>query len=572
METQSLISIDLIDHNPYQPRQAMDPDAVAELADNIKRNTLLQVPTARQVNGHYQLAFGHRRLAAFKFNGEPCMPLIIRELDDLQMFEFGVAENIKRRDLNYVEKAEAMQRYMEEFGMNSVQTAEFFNTTPEDVRGTIRLNNLPTIAKEKLASGKLTVTAARTILSVQKIASAEAIAETLQRIEKGKDRWGNDETPEEAVEEILDLSDEVLKLWNYDGDAKPRGYRNGWLLSTKNFPNKLLPAITPVDAAVALGIQDDEEMMHKVGAWALAAAGARPDLDTESLGIPQELLEKLEHLINPPACNVCPFYSNVNGTHYCGMKICHTRKSYAWEKERLRAAAKDLEIEIYDPEKDGREFRVLEETYSDNGKKHMELFRKRGKDLRIAMAVDIDRKKSQSGYNGVPSSCVVMVVGPTLKKLLESGTQKRTQKRAKEQAAALLQRVREEKCDALEWEVAAHVKTLFDGMNMAALESLWDAPGQYGSNWVINRYTFHNDDKPGKDAGVGDQEVYLRRVIALNMVKKIGGSYRKTMAEYAAHLTEHVKKWNVKLPKSIMKLAGEMDQEIASVTAETAAE
>src|SRR5690242_1187333 len=84
METQTLVPVELINPNPYQPRQTEDAEAVAEIAQSIKRNGLMQVPTARQVNGHYQLAFGHTRLAAFKLNGEECMPLIIRELDDLQ--------------------------------------------------------------------------------------------------------------------------------------------------------------------------------------------------------------------------------------------------------------------------------------------------------------------------------------------------------------------------------------------------------------------------------------------------------------------------------------------------------
>src|SRR5690348_3249528 len=113
MENQTLVPLDLIDPNPYQPRQTEDTEAVAEIADSIARNGLMQIPSARQVNGRYQLAFGHTRLAAFKMLQEECMPLVIRELDDLQMFELGVSENIKRRDLNPIEQAEAMRRYMQ---------------------------------------------------------------------------------------------------------------------------------------------------------------------------------------------------------------------------------------------------------------------------------------------------------------------------------------------------------------------------------------------------------------------------------------------------------------------------
>ena len=134
------VDVDRIIPNPWQPRQGEDPAVVAELAASIKKNGLMQIPSARRVNGHYQLAFGHTRLAAFKLNGETSMPLFERELTDLQMFEMGVSENIKRRDLNPIEEAEAMRRYMADFDKNSVETAEFFNCSPEKVRSTVRLS------------------------------------------------------------------------------------------------------------------------------------------------------------------------------------------------------------------------------------------------------------------------------------------------------------------------------------------------------------------------------------------------------------------------------------------------
>jgi len=569
METQTLVPLDKIDSNPYQPRQTEDTEAVAEIAESIKRNGLMQIPTARQVNGRYQLAFGHTRLAALRLNGEDCMPLIIRELGDLQMFELGVAENIKRRDLNAIEEAESMRRYMDEFGMNSVEAGEFFNVSPEKVRQAVRLLNLPEAAQEKLAKGTITQTTARTLLSLQKVAPEEALVETLERLEKGVGRYGFEQTPDEIIDGVMDDLPEVKQLWSGGREGKPRaGARDAWLLDMKNFPNKFLPVLTPVDAAIALGIQNDEQMMEKVATWIQASLGKIPDLDMETLGIPENLLKKLEHLLNPPACSACAFYSVVQGAHYCGIEICFNRKTRAWDYEKLRAASKDLKIEIYDPETDG-EFRVLEEAWSDNGKKHMDLFRKRSKDLRLALAADIDRKKPQSGYQGVQSGSVVMLVGKSLKTIMETGQKERAAKRSKEEAAALLARLLEEKREMLDWELAGHVKILFDGMNYAALNALWDAPGRYGSDWATNRYTFTGGSKPSKNAPVSEQADFLCRLFALNMIHKIGGYYNKSISEYAAHANEKVKSWGVKLPKSIMKLAAEMDQAIKAQTSET---
>ena len=66
MKTREQIDLALIDDNPWQPRVAMDPEEVEELADSIAALGLLQAPLARRdtIRDRYQLAFGHRRVAA----------------------------------------------------------------------------------------------------------------------------------------------------------------------------------------------------------------------------------------------------------------------------------------------------------------------------------------------------------------------------------------------------------------------------------------------------------------------------------------------------------------------------
>src|SRR6185503_17150995 len=61
-----LVELDQIQDNPYQQRQDEDTDAIAEIAVSIFRNGLLQIPSARRANGHYELVFGHTRKAAYR--------------------------------------------------------------------------------------------------------------------------------------------------------------------------------------------------------------------------------------------------------------------------------------------------------------------------------------------------------------------------------------------------------------------------------------------------------------------------------------------------------------------------
>lgn len=584
METIEFIPIEKIIVNQCQPAEFIDQAQVLEIAESLKRyrdngtKGLLQVPLARRVNGYVEEAFGRHRLLAFQHlaKEDPFwseMPLVIRDFSDQEMFELMAIENLKRRDITIVEKARLFQDYMTRFDKNSEETAAAFGVSPEMIRGTVRLNHLPDEAKDKLAKGEITITTARSLLSMQKVVPQEALLKIVDQVVKGESKWGMEMTPDEIIEDAMEKIENVKELWS--GSGKPRaGRHDAWLLDMKNFPNRFLPVLTPVDAALALGIQDNEEALQLVGEF-LEYVDDKSDAFTDGphaldqlAQIDPALVDKLNHLIKPPACSTCPFHTVVQESHYCGMEICFDRKTRAWEYEKLRAASKDLKIEIYNAQTDG-EFRVLEDEYTDNGKKHMDLFRKRDKDLRLALAVDIDRKKPQSGYQGVPSGSVVMLVGKTLRSLLETGQKERAQKRTKEQAAAQLQSLRTVKREELDWEIAGHVKTIFDSLNLAALQALWDLP-RYNSNYEYSAYNRPTGvARPSTDDKISVQEDFWRQLFAMNMVRRIGGYYNKTLSEYLVHVNEEVKRWGMKLPRSVAKLAQTMDEEIAAVTAET---
>jgi ParB family chromosome partitioning protein len=151
------IPLDKIIKNRFQPEGVRDIAKVAEIVSSLKQNEnngtkgLLQVPTARKnADGLYELAFGHHRFYAFLhltntvgdlFFDE--MPLIVRELTDIEMFELMAIENFHRRDIGPMEEAHTLNSYMTNFKMTSAETAKKFEKTEEYVRGSIRLLNLP---------------------------------------------------------------------------------------------------------------------------------------------------------------------------------------------------------------------------------------------------------------------------------------------------------------------------------------------------------------------------------------------------------------------------------------------
>lgn len=569
METPTLIPIDKIDPNPWQPREAEDPEVVAELAADIKRNTLLQIPIARRVDGRVQIAFGHTRLAAFKLNQEPCMPLIIRELDDLQMFEMGNAENIRRRDLNPIEKARAMEQYMREFGKTSVEAGTFFGMSEEAVRGNVRLLNLAPEAQRSLKEGKITITTARSILSMQKIAAPEVIAKTVQKLEKGTNDYDHQETPDEIIEHSLQRLDETVRMWTDNRDGKPRshmGYNEpGWLLSNKSFPNKLLPYLKGEDLAVALGVQNDEGVLEKISQ---AFAGWSAKTDWEQLIYPDlkqrladrpDLLAKVEHLANPPqACSTCPFYTRINGSHYCGMKTCHTRKTVAWHAHILQQAVNNLRIPLY-TKTDGK-YQIL--TYE-----HEKLFEARNKDLRIIPRVDV-RGYHYQHFKGVEDTVfLVVMTGKTLENKKEAVKEARAAVRQTVTPSIRRAGLVEEHKKLLEWEASLPVKSLFDAFNETSLKAL------DGVNYGADEDDAPEGAKPAENASEELKLDFQRRLFALSILREAEGRYTQrdnTCEAWALWLCDTLVSWGLKPPKGFVKAAQRFDQEIEeAVSVET---
>ena len=529
MTEQIIVPLGKIKPNPYQPRTAEDMAAIAEVAVNIYRNGLMQVPSARSVNGHYELVFGHTRKAAFELlatQGVPAadiapdkrfekMPLNIQPLEDRQMFEMAVAENIKRRDLNPIEQAAAMQRYMTDFQASSKQAAELFGVNDSTVRGKVRLLELPAEAQQKLQSGEMSEGTARTLLSIKRVASAKEISEVMKKIEKNSENELPDETIDNYLDRLQHNSKTLVKMWDDDrGDGKPRGaWQNSWLLDMKNFPNKLLPAVTPEELA--------------------AAPGVDPQL-------------KQEHLQNPPACTTCPFYTKVRGTHYCGNKTCHTRKTGAWHANMLEMASKNLKIELYKKE-DGK-FVVLDSW------EHRSMFDKRDKGLRLMKA---DRTYYQH-FPGVEDDVfVVCVVGDGIARLPKRTTSYGREIKRVDYAEIKARKLYMEKRQELIWEFTSYAKSLLDSCPVQMLEILdsWDH--------------LMADNQPPENASKAPQSKpgdYKRRLLIMKIVehRDVGTETYKLnkLVKVATRLSGHAGRWGMKFPKELMKKAAAGDAEV----------
>lgn len=160
------VRISEIEPNLGQPRKEFDEKALGELADSIAQHGILQPLLIRPAkNGMYQIVAGERRWRAARLAGLTEVPVLIRELGDMETDQIALIENLQREDLNAVEMAEGYRSLMEKHGMTQEQLSEAVGKSRPAVANTLRLLNLPPEALEMLRSGKISAGHAKAILS-----------------------------------------------------------------------------------------------------------------------------------------------------------------------------------------------------------------------------------------------------------------------------------------------------------------------------------------------------------------------------------------------------------------------
>ncbi len=161
------VEVDKIVPNPRQPRQALDPEALQELAASIQEQGLVQPLVVTEVEGGYQLLVGERRWRAARLAGLELVPVVIREATAQQMVELALVENLQREDLNPLEAATAYQQLVEEFGLTQQGVADKVGKNRVTVANTLRLLKLPDEVKNALLSNEISEGHARAMLRLR---------------------------------------------------------------------------------------------------------------------------------------------------------------------------------------------------------------------------------------------------------------------------------------------------------------------------------------------------------------------------------------------------------------------
>lgn len=161
------VSIFDIDPKANQPRKNFNGEALAQLADSISANGVLQPILVRKTGDRYEIIAGERRFRASKLAGLTTVPVVIIDATDFESAKFALIENLQREDLNPYEEAQAYSAMIKEYNMSQEEIAAQLGKSRSAVANSLRLLDLPDEIVRMLVDGVLTQGHARTLLGLQ---------------------------------------------------------------------------------------------------------------------------------------------------------------------------------------------------------------------------------------------------------------------------------------------------------------------------------------------------------------------------------------------------------------------
>ena len=222
----------------YQPRTRMNPESLAELAESIKAQGVMQPILVRPTDGgQYEIIAGERRFRASQLAGLDEVPVLVKSVPDEAALAMALIENIQREDLNPLEEAQGVQRLIREFDFTHEQAAQAIGRSRSATSNLLRLLNLAQPVQDMLMSGQLDMGHARALLAVDgatqvqlghqivvkglSVREAEAlVARTQKAPTAGKATAKRSRDVERLEEELADALGAVVRL---DADVRGRG-------------------------------------------------------------------------------------------------------------------------------------------------------------------------------------------------------------------------------------------------------------------------------------------------------------------------------------------------------------
>ena len=216
------IPVGELDPNPEQPRKTFDDESIAQLAESIRDQGVLQplLVTATS-GGRYRIIAGERRYRAGRMAGLETLPCIVKDIDAVRQMEIALIENLQREDLNPMEAAKGVNALMKQCGYTQEKVSARLGKSRPAVANLLRLLSLPDEVTEMVRDGRLSAGHARVLagldsreeqLRLARIAAEEGMSvrrlEQIASAAKPKKSSAKRRTPELPAE-LNELQDKI---------------------------------------------------------------------------------------------------------------------------------------------------------------------------------------------------------------------------------------------------------------------------------------------------------------------------------------------------------------------------
>lgn len=195
----TMIKVDELRSNPYQPRKIFDEEALKELANSIKEHGVFQPIIIKKSIKGYEIIAGERRVKATKMAGLEEIPAIIRDFSDTEMMEIALLENLQRENLNAIEEATAYRKLIETLNLTQEELAKRLGKSRSHITNMLGLLTLPDEVQKSLGNKEISMGHARIISKLEnkeqqinlakKVSDDELSVRQLEELTKSNERF-----------------------------------------------------------------------------------------------------------------------------------------------------------------------------------------------------------------------------------------------------------------------------------------------------------------------------------------------------------------------------------------------
>ena len=319
------ISIENIYPGRYQPRRIFDEAEIAELAGSIQELGILQPILVRDhpdIDGAYEIIAGERRWRAAQLAQLHDVPILIRDLTDVEALEIALVENLQRENLSPLEEAEGYRQLIEEFSHTQDELAKIIGKSRSHLANTMRLLNLPDDIKVLLDNGDLSAGHARALLNAEDpIGLAKKVVKSGLNVRQTERLASKVDAPKPASKPASDkdantiaLENDLSTLLGLKIDIEPKGHSGKLVINYQSLEqlDDILHRLTdgahggqinigtteapPEDPLEEMADISPDEAIHKIAEQEFASMESDVAPDVISAGIPEDVDDAIAQL------------------------------------------------------------------------------------------------------------------------------------------------------------------------------------------------------------------------------------------------------------------------------------